>query len=740
MQRIISLLFLLFFNTMLCASITLDGVLDEPEWADAQSFTELLLVDPYVLSEPEFTTEILVLSNQNGIYFGIKNNQPQSTRNNDITARDRFISSDQNNIIIDFDNNSIAAYAFQVGSGGSIRDGIWSNENQFSAEWDGNWQAKTSSSDSSWITEIHIPWDVVSMKKSLADQRTVRWYFSRNVALRDQTYALFPADTNRQRFLSEFEPLTIADFSSSSLQVFGYATARNDFIDDDLSSDIGMDVFWKSGQGKQLSLTVNPDFGQIESDNLVVNFEPTEVFFNERRPFFTENQSLFDVRGAQSLRVLNTRRIGARPDAGNALASDIDAAIKYSDKRNNVSYGLFAANESSGDGFTGRDFYAGRFIHRTEHQSLGFLGTYTDRPDINRTAAVYSFDHEYLWNDTLRFNNQLVLTDINQDGQNSDDWGGRIRVNHQINANSNQQIELSHYGRDFEIFDFGFLRRNNLNTLSYSNSFRFNDFAEQSNNQRHEIRINADFKRNDDGKNLGAYFRFLDIWSFKDSSFLNWYIEYLSSGKNDLFSRGNGLLNTEPGYTASFTYHGKNSGKFRYHGFLDYTDTFLGGQGIATHIHPSYYFSDNYFITWEFNYTDTKNWLNWQNDDLIGAYERKFFDTILDFNANISQRQELRLRFQWLAIDATADQQFRLNGIGDLDPTEQPLNDFSISNTALQIRYRYELSPLSNIYIAYSRGGGFFREEKTSIGDLFSPGFDEVNSDNFLIKVRYKFY
>ena len=38
-------------------------------------------------------------------------------------------------------------------------------------------------------------------------------------------------------------------------------------------------------------------------------------------------------------------------------------------------------------------------------------------------------------------------------------------------------------------------------------------------------------------------------------------------------------------------------------------------------------------------------------------------------------------------------------------PSEEPVDDFSVSNLGFQIRYRYELAPLSYLYIVYGRGG-----------------------------------
>jgi predicted nucleotidyltransferase len=734
------ILLLLLVSTVAISQVKLDGILDEDLWASAQKVTDMRVVDPYTLATPEYKTEIKVTSDAQGMYFGIVNWQPVGTRNLDTSARDRGIGSDKNQIIIDFDNNAIIAYSFEVGIGGSIRDGIYSNENSFSNEWDGNWSAKTSSTDDYWVAEVLIPWDVVSMKKSSSELREIKWYVGRTIADKKQVYASVEASDKRQRFLRDFKSLTLKDYASSSFALFGSATLRNDFHNDKKSADVGLDLFWKSGNGKQLTATINPDFGQIESDRLVVNFSATETFFNERRPFFTENQALFDVRGANGLRVLHTRRIGARPDAGDEKSSDIDVAVKYTDTREASTFGVFAASESTGVGFEGRDYIAGRFLHQSKNQTFGVITTYVDRADINRKAYSYAFDHEYLWGESIKLKSQIIGTNTEQEDSQNSGWGGWSQLQQQITPNRHHYLEISHYGKDFEINDFGFLPRNNLNTLYYQHILKKTEFKQGSHLQQREYNFNITHRGNDNGESFGQTYRFSDSWQFKDASLLSWDVRYKSQGVDDLISRGNGLLNKESGYDFRVTYRSNNANKLRYHGFIKRFNEFNDSTGYEAHLHPSYFFQDNYSASLSLFYTKNDDWLNWQNDDLFGRYNRELLNTTLDFNANFSQKQELRIRFQWLAIDAQANQQYQLNNQGDLQATNDAIDDFSLSNTALQIRYRYEIAPLSNIFIVYTRGGSVFEENSHGLFSLFQPGFSNVRSDNFLIKLRYNFF
>ena len=86
---------------------------------------------------------------------------------------------------------------------------------------------------------------------------------------------------------------------------------------------IGADAKIGIGSNLTLDATVNPDFGQVEVDPAVVNLSDSEVFFEEKRPFFIEGASLFNfgTGGARNYWGFNwpggdlfySRRVGRAP-------------------------------------------------------------------------------------------------------------------------------------------------------------------------------------------------------------------------------------------------------------------------------------------------------------------------------------------------------------------------------------------------------------------------------------------
>ena len=89
-----------------------------------------------------------------------------------------------------------------------------------------------------------------------------------------------------------------------TLELMPYVTSRAEFIEPPVAGNpfndgarafgaAGMDLKYGVTNSLTLDATFNPDFGQVEVDPAVVNLTQFEVFFEERRPFFTEGAKVF---------------------------------------------------------------------------------------------------------------------------------------------------------------------------------------------------------------------------------------------------------------------------------------------------------------------------------------------------------------------------------------------------------------------------------------------------------------
>src|SRR5207302_8121345 len=73
----------------------------------------------------------------------------------------------------------------------------------------------------------------------------------------------------------------------------------------------GADLKYGLTSNVTLDATVNPDFGQVETDPAVLNLTAFETFFQERRPFFVAGTGVFQI-GRASCR----ERVGVSGGAG----------------------------------------------------------------------------------------------------------------------------------------------------------------------------------------------------------------------------------------------------------------------------------------------------------------------------------------------------------------------------------------------------------------------------------------
>src|SRR3546814_4489823 len=187
--------------------------------------------------------------------------------------------------------------------------------------------------------------------------------------------------------MSDFTQVTVPVHSQSLLAITPYVVGGYDNIGRRSDFDAGSYVVWKPNGQTQLTATINPDFGHVESDDLVVNFDANETFFSDKRPFFTENQGIFDFGTPSDFsQLLYTRRVGGPADDGSG-PGDITAAVKLNGSLGSYKYGLFVAEE--GDD-AGRSFRAARLVRDYEKQNVGMMLTQVEHRSEEHTSELQS--------------------------------------------------------------------------------------------------------------------------------------------------------------------------------------------------------------------------------------------------------------------------------------------------------------------------------------------------------------
>jgi hypothetical protein len=731
------------------AALEIDGRIDDAEWSQAQRVDDFRMTQPLTREPAKYKTEVWYMATKEGLAVAFRNEQPADIpRTKQRFQRDRNGNVDRVNLYVDFDGDGRSGYNFMLALSNGIADGTLSNENQFNADWDGAWRHAVSEDDRYWYAEMLIPWHIAPMRDGDGQTRSIGIQFDRVIGSTNERMAWPAISFNEQRYLSAFNKVDIPQYSQSLLALTPYVVGLYDNIGGESDFDGGLDLFWKPNGRFQLSATLNPDFGQVESDGIVVNFGAIETFFGDKRQFFTENQSYFEVPfgslgNAQQL--IYTRRVGGIADDREG-SGDVTAAVKINGSLGGFGYGVFAATE--GDA-VGRDFYALRTTRDFENDAIGRIGvgatlTRVNRPFLDREATVAAIDHRWAPASNWNIRTTVVASSIDQSGERVRDSGAQMRIDHEINPTWRQQLYLLHSGGELQLNDFGFLDRNNFNYGRYELSRRITDLPEDSPYASHQWRYAVSRRTNDDGLHIGDAFAFNRYSERRDGGNQFFEIAAWTPGHDDLITRGNGPVD-HPGRLYAFAERFFPKKKhWSFYGNLNYNAEGLSGldRGRWTvYLEPSYAVNDDLSFFAGLELQRNPDWLLWRGGNLLGTYRSEQVFLNAGTVWLIGDKQELRVRLEALGLDAEAKRAWRVAADGTPVRSADTIDDFALRNLGFQVRYRYEFAPLSYLYIAYVRGGSSFDAGlgPYSAREEFREAFDLRDSEQLLVKLSYRF-
>ena len=751
----------LFLGLVFCinlkAEISIDGVLDEKEWETARKIDTFYEVYPYSLKEvDDYMTQVLILESKEGLYFGFKNYQPNETMRvmNHMRDQERSIS-DKNGIVIDFNGDGVEGYNFFVSSSGSKGDGTVRNEKDRNWDWDADWETAATIDNGVWYTESFIPWTVASMKSQSGDIRKIKMAFYRMMMGIGKGVSTIKGSPFENLYLSVFNEYEVKNYSGSKLDFFPYITVSEDIIGSDLLSKAGAEIFWKIDSSRQVNLTLNPDFGQVESDEVVVNFSAFETFYSDKRPFFAENNNLFDVSDRMH-RIINTRRIGGRPDydcstygdleeyceQNRADTSEIDFALKYTQK-GNIDFGVMSASERDEKFSQGRDFYALRLNTKSNNLKYGYLGTYVDKPVTGENAQVNSIDFLYLPSEIHRMNGNFMHSNVN----NQDGFGLTLGYAYNPNKDFSSGIGVNYYDDRLDLNDMGYLILNDRFMFNGRTQFKRASFSEGSILRSRLFEIGYGSKFNVDSQRESSNFALKLENNYVNLSELKAEVFYRSTGRNTRITRGSQF--------SPFIKMPKGVG-----GYIDLTGprrpTYIYGLrfergrgsehspelgwGTKTRGYFKYMPVDNLSLSLMHQHADENQWLNWFNDNLLATFHRKQRTSVVEMEWFHNNVHELRIKAQMVAFTGRNPQALYGDLSGNLNPEIIDIAPITISELAFQVRYRYEIMPLSYLYIVYSKGGRVsMQDDEDGLFSLYRRPWNNPEKENFTVKLRYRF-
>lgn len=326
--------------------IKLDGVLDEKDWLDADATTPFWQQFPFDTSYAKQQSEVRLTFDDENIYVSFVAYQPKQYVVQSL-KRDFPQGGGTDLVIINFDTfkDKQNAFHFAISPYGVQREGLLSNSNEISNDWDNKWSVEVTNKDDKWIVEAVIPFKTLRYKV-VAGENTWNIHLYRSNLLINERSSWTPMPRGFPGNSIAFGGTLVWDTpppeSSANISLIPYVIGSfdKDYLKAKPSlfaNGVGMDAKVAITPSLNLDLTVNPDFAQVEVDQQVTNLSRFELFFPERRQFFLENADLFGGFGFSRVNPFFSRRIGllTSPVTGYTEKNAIVAGARLSGKVNN---------------------------------------------------------------------------------------------------------------------------------------------------------------------------------------------------------------------------------------------------------------------------------------------------------------------------------------------------------------------------------------------------------------------
>jgi hypothetical protein len=303
------------------AVIKVDGDMSDPAWQTATRISGLTEMRPTFNKAEEAAnkTELYILYDDNAIYVGgILNESSRDNISTELAGRDNIGANDFAGVIFDTYQdriNGLGFYVTPLGEQFDIKYSIGGDGGE-DMSWNTVYQseAKILANGNGWSFEMRIPYSAIRFSKEKIQNWGMQFIRRRNKT--GQQLSWSPVDPNKFGFMNQAGDLTnITDIKpplrlSFSPYFSSYLTHNPKAPGTKWNTSVngGMDVKYGITDGFTMDMTLVPDFGQVQSDNQVLNLSPFEVRYNEYRTFFNEGTELFNKGN-----LFYSRRIGGQP-------------------------------------------------------------------------------------------------------------------------------------------------------------------------------------------------------------------------------------------------------------------------------------------------------------------------------------------------------------------------------------------------------------------------------------------
>ncbi|MEP7237668.1 MAG: DUF5916 domain-containing protein [Ferruginibacter sp.] len=760
------------------STIKIDGVLDDAGWKDAplaDKFTELRPT-PFAPENPDNATQVYFVYNNDGIYVGgYAHEKTKDSISSELTGRDGFGNNDFIGVIFDTYNDKLNGFEYFVTPLGEQMDAKVSpntNGNSEDFSWNAVWESKSKLQSDGWTFEMFIPYSAIRFgKKNVQD-------WGLNVVRRRQKSGkqLFwqAIDPNANGFLTQegkiiglenIKPpmrLQFSPYFSTYLNHDG--TAAPGVKKSTATINGGMDVKYGINQAFTLDMTLIPDFGQVQSDNRVLNLSPFEQRFNENRAFFTEGTELF---GKGNL--FYSRRIGVEPRFKKWLSPNANETIIEDPGQAKI------INATKISGRTQKGLGVGILNAITQNQYTKFENDITKetRKEVNMPLTNYNV---LVLDQTLKNNSSVSLVNTNvwrsgndydanvtsglfdfNDKKNKWNIGGNVSFSNLLGKDGKNTTGYAHsiyfaktsgrfnfnvwqdlYNAKYDKSDFGYFTNNNTMDQGVWAGYSWT----KPHGWYNQMRINMN----------GWYSRLvspIDILRRKEMMYQNssvnvnfnaqtkklwWFGMNVNGGPkaNDFYEpRNYGRVFQNKGRVNANIWWESNSAKK-----LSWGGSLYGGTGgvfkrknFDYNLYGKVRFSSKFSVDYSTYVSTSKNQSGWAanigvNGDTIIFSRRdvKSVENVLNIKYNFTNRMGLTVRTRHYWSKVNPQQFYELDTYGKL---QTPTNPFTGN-----VKQNYNYLSVDMVYNWQFAQGSFFSIVWKDIGESFNRKFEKNYTKN----------
>lgn len=469
----------------------IDGKLDDEIWKSAVVLKDFYQTQPGDNIAPTKPTEVLLGYDAKFIYVAFHCfDEPDKVRAT-IPKRDNIWNDDYVGILFDTFNDGRKAYEFDFSPYGIQADGIWTDGQGEDFNPDIVMESKGIITSDGWTVEVAIPFKslrYVAGKDKLwgahfwrrikrVNNELDMWMpISRDISswLAQEGHLSGLEGISTERTLELIPSVTVSETAKRKPSYLPLAAGQFDpgrLVNEPIKFDLGLTGKYSITPNVTLDFAINPDFAQVESDQLVVTANQRfPIFYPEKRPFFLEGIDIFQTQ----IQAVHTRTI-----------VDPDFAVKLTGKVDRNTFGLLLASDNAPGNYTAEEQLTAdpRLIGKNANVGvlrlkrdigkkdsfIGFLGTY--RKFVDQYNELAGFDSRFRINKQTTFMAQALVSHTRQFFFYPDTGKVQDRAENGFIYATDYNKDGRHFGYDYSTVgrtryyrsDVGFNRRTNTN-------------------------------------------------------------------------------------------------------------------------------------------------------------------------------------------------------------------------------------------------------------------------------------